>query len=118
MERALAELSEELQLDERLKVDHDTMDELGMAATVDTIFHKIAASAAFMGDVTSAAKSEGRRELPNLGVDRARRGLYEDGAREDHPRGESGFRPQEAGVVAVRRAAPACGHLLQCREGP
>lgn len=68
LERALAELSEELELDERPEVDHDTKDEPGMAAIADTIFRKIAASAAFVGDVTSAARSEGGRELPNPNV--------------------------------------------------
>jgi hypothetical protein len=66
--RALASLSVELEMDERLELDHDTKDEAGMAAIADTIFRKITEAGAFVGDVTSAGRSDRGRELPNPNV--------------------------------------------------
>jgi hypothetical protein len=68
--RALAALSAELELDpsEGPTLDHDTKDEAGMAAIADTIFRKIREAGVFVGDVTSAGRSDGGRELPNPNV--------------------------------------------------
>ncbi|PZU12183.1 MAG: hypothetical protein DI606_10135 [Sphingobium sp.] len=68
--RALAALSNELELDpsEGPQLDHDTKDAKGMAAIADTIFEKIRTSALFVGDITTAGKSDGGRELPNPNV--------------------------------------------------
>lgn len=68
--RALDTLSDELELDpsQRPEVDHDTKGEAGMAAIADTIFEKIKAASAFVGDITSAARSDSGRELPNPNV--------------------------------------------------
>lgn len=68
--RALAALSDELELDPREgpQLDHDTKDAKGMAAIADTILEKIRTAALFVGDITTAGKSDGGRELPNPNV--------------------------------------------------
>ena len=66
--RALIELSDELELDERAELDHDTKGEAGMAAIADTIFRKIEEAGVFVGDITSAGRSDSGRELPNPNV--------------------------------------------------
>lgn len=70
LRRALAALSDELELDpsEGPELDHDTKNAKGMAAIADTIFDKIRTAALFIGDVTTAGKSDGGRELPNPNV--------------------------------------------------
>ena len=70
LRRALSALSDELDLDpsEGPELDHDTKDEAGMAAIADTIFRKIKEAGAFVGDITSAGRSDGGRELPNPNV--------------------------------------------------
>ncbi|MGO9421163.1 hypothetical protein [Roseiarcus sp.] len=68
--RALTALSDELELDpsEGPELDHDTKDEAGMSAIADTIFRKIEEAGVFVGDITSAGRSDGGRELPNPNV--------------------------------------------------
>lgn len=70
LRRALAALSDELELDpsEGPELDHDTKNAKGMAAIADTIFEKIKDAAIFVGDVTTVGKSDGGRELPNPNV--------------------------------------------------
>lgn len=68
--RALTTLSADLELEpsEGPELDHDTKGSAGMADIVDTILTKIKAAGAFIGDITSAGKSDGGRELPNPNV--------------------------------------------------
>jgi hypothetical protein len=70
LRRAITALSDELELDpsEGPELDHDTKNEAGMAAIADTIFRKIKEASAFVGDITSAGRSDGGRELPNPNV--------------------------------------------------
>jgi hypothetical protein len=70
LKRALESLSDELELDpsERPTLDHDTKDEAGMVEIAATIFRKITQAGVFVGDITSAGRSEGGRELPNPNV--------------------------------------------------
>ncbi|POR49334.1 hypothetical protein [Bosea psychrotolerans] len=69
LQRALDALSDELELEpSEAELDHDTKGEAGMAAIADTILQKIEQAGVFVGDITSAGRSESGRELPNPNV--------------------------------------------------
>lgn len=70
IERTLAELHEELNLEERPEIDHDTKGELGSPAIVDTIFEKISQSDLFIADVTPIADNGSKKVMnPNVAIE-------------------------------------------------
>lgn len=70
LQDAVAQVSEDLGFTEaeRPTVDHDTKDEPGLVAIVETIFKKIEAAEVFVGDVTFVGATPDGKLLPNANV--------------------------------------------------
>jgi hypothetical protein len=70
IEKSIAELSLELDLEERIEIDHDTKDVLGTPSIIDTIFEKISHSELFIADVTPIAANEKKKVMnPNVAIE-------------------------------------------------
>lgn len=65
---AIKEISNEISLDERLEIDHDTKGVLGSPSITDTILQKITESDLFIGDVTPIALAENGKKVMNPNV--------------------------------------------------
>lgn len=65
---AIEEIGNEILLDERLEIDHDTKGVLGSPSITDTILQKITESNLFIGDVTPIALAENGKKVMNPNV--------------------------------------------------
>jgi hypothetical protein len=68
LERAIKQLSQELEIEDALRLDHDTKGVEGSPDIANTILNKIEKSDIFIGDITFIAKSEGEKYCPNPNV--------------------------------------------------
>lgn len=58
----------ELDVEERLELDHDTLGEPGMVDISSTIFNKITDAGVFVGDITPVGRTSSGKMLPNPNV--------------------------------------------------
>ncbi len=65
---SIEEIGNEILLDERLEIDHDTKGVLGSPSITDTILQKITESNLFIGDVTPVALAENGKKVMNPNV--------------------------------------------------
>lgn len=65
---SIEEIGNEILLDERLEIDHDTKGVLGSPSITDTILQKITESNLFIGDVTPIALAENGKKVMNPNV--------------------------------------------------
>lgn len=68
LKQAAKELGRELEISERIEVDHDTKGVPGRPPIVQTIFDKIEAARAFVADVTPVGETAAGKPLPNPNV--------------------------------------------------
>lgn len=68
LKQAAKELGRELEITERIEVDHDTKGVPGRPPIVQTIFDKIEAATAFVADVTPVGETAAGKPLPNPNV--------------------------------------------------
>ena len=68
LERAIKQLNQELEIEDALRLDHDTKDVEGSPDIASTILMKIEESDLFIGDITFITKSENEKHCPNPNV--------------------------------------------------
>lgn len=68
LKQAAKELGRELDISERLEIDHDTKGVPGRPPIVQTIFDKIETAVAFVADVTPVGTTAAGKQLPNPNV--------------------------------------------------
>lgn len=68
LEHAIKQLNQEFEIEEALRLDHDTKDVAGSPDIVSTILNKIKESDVFIGDITFIAKSQDGKHCPNPNV--------------------------------------------------
>ena len=68
LELAIKQLNQELEIEDALRLDHDTKDVEGSPDIANTILKKIEGSDIFIGDITFITKSKNEKHCPNPNV--------------------------------------------------
>lgn len=68
LKRAIKQLNQDLEIEEAIRIDHDTKDVPGSPDIANTIFSKIKECDLFIGDISFVASGEGERLCPNPNV--------------------------------------------------